>query len=186
MARPSKGDKPEKPKAPRKPRAKKERKALAKVPAAPEQTAGQQQEHPRRPGRPSDYTTEIGNRICELVADRVAVFRIVQMEGMPDESTLYRWRRNIPEFRQNYARAREERADARQDRIDFIAEQCGEGALDPQIARVMIDAEKWQMGKEQPKRYGDKVEIDTPEDSPIAKAVAVTMAALAGLAERKS
>jgi hypothetical protein len=60
----------------------------------------------------------------------------------------------------NYARAREHRADARADRIDEICDELHRGKLDPNAARVLIDAEKWQAGKEMPKRYGDRVEVD--------------------------
>ena len=45
----------------------------------------------------------------------------------------------------------------------------------------MIDAEKWQSSKEQPKRFGDRVELDTPADGGIAKAVAVSQVAIAAL-----
>jgi hypothetical protein len=111
-------------------------------------------------GRPSIYSDELADRICEMVARRVSVWRICAMDDMPSEDTLYRWKRTNADFSEKYARAREARADARQDRIDFIAEQCGEGMLDPTIARVMIDAERWQASKEQPKSYGDKVIAD--------------------------
>lgn len=115
---------------------------------------------PNKGGRPTKYTTELADRICDLVASRVSVWKICAMPDMPSEDTLYRWKRTNAEFSEKYARAREHRAHARQDRIDFIAEQCGEGAIDPTIARVMIDAEKWQMSKEQPKAYGDRIEVD--------------------------
>lgn len=117
-------------------------------------------ENKNKRGRPSKYTPELGQKICDMVASRISIWRICAMDDMPSEDTLYRWKRTIPEFSENFARAREHRADARQDRIDFIAEQCGEGAIDPAVARVMIDAEKWQMSKEQPKAYGDRIEVE--------------------------
>lgn len=47
-----------------------------------------------------------------------------------------------------------------------------EGKIDPQTARVAIDAEKWQMGKEQPKRYSDKLQISGDADGdPIKHAI---------------
>jgi hypothetical protein len=61
-----------------------------------------------------------------------------------------------------YARAREHRAEARADRIDDYIEQLLTGKLDANVARVAIDAEKWQASKEQPKRFGDRTE---PEES---------------------
>jgi hypothetical protein len=109
-------------------------------------------------GRPSGYTVELGKDICDLVARRVPLCEIVEMSGMPSKDTVYRWKRTIPEFSDLYAHAREHRADARQDRIDEIARKLEAGDLDPNAARVLIDAEKWQMAKEKPRVYGDKIE----------------------------
>ena len=36
-----------------------------------------------------------------------------------------------------------------------------EGLIDPNAARVAIDAYKWSAGKRKPKKYGEKVEIAT-------------------------
>jgi hypothetical protein len=43
------------------------------------------------------------------------------------------------------------------------------GAVDPQAARVIIDAEKWQMAHEQPRIYGDKLahELSGKDGGPI-------------------
>lgn len=108
-------------------------------------------------GRPTKYTPEMAAEICELVSQRVPVVEICAREDMPDKATLYRWKRSNPEFCANYARAREERADSRQDHIDEIIDLVKRGELPPKAAQVIIDAEKWQMGKEQPKTYGDKI-----------------------------
>lgn len=119
-------------------------------------------------GRPALYSEELGNRICDLVAERVPVVDICAMEGMPSKDTLYRWKRQNKDFSDQCARAREHRADARQDHIDEIASKVLTGEIDPQAARVIIDAEKWQMSKEQPRRYGDKLAIGgDPESGPV-------------------
>jgi len=57
-----------------------------------------------------------------------------------------------------YARAVIDRADARQDRIDEIVRRIETGELRPDAGRVIIDAEKWQMAKEKPRVYGDRIE----------------------------
>jgi hypothetical protein len=110
-------------------------------------------------GRPHGYTEAIGIAICDLVAQRVSVVTICAMEGMPSKDTLYRWKREIVEFSDMYAHAREHRADARQDYIEEILEETKTGKIDPQVARLIIDTEKWMMGKEKPKAYGDKVAL---------------------------
>lgn len=111
-------------------------------------------------GRPSLLTPEIADEICDLVAQCVPVASICAMEGMPSKGTLYRWKRENQEFRDKYARAREERADARQDEMDEIVHKMLAGDIKPDAARVAIDAIKWQMGKEKPKIYGEKIQID--------------------------
>lgn len=112
---------------------------------------------PRKTGRPCSYTPELGKAICDLVAERVAVVDICARVGMPSRDTLYRWKRDILEFSDNYARAREHRAHSRADFIDEITRKLMAGSIDPQSARVIIDAEKWQMAKEQPRIYGERV-----------------------------
>ena len=119
-------------------------------------------------GRPTLYTEELASRICDLVAERVPVVEICAMDDMPSKDTLYRWKRQNKEFSDQYARAREHRADSRQDNIDEIVSKVLTGDIDPQAARVIIDAEKWQMSKEQPRRYGDKLSIGgDPETGPV-------------------
>ncbi|WP_088347759.1 MULTISPECIES: ubiquitin carboxyl-hydrolase [Rhodomicrobium] len=110
-------------------------------------------------GRPSGYSAELGQKICDLVAMRIPVWAICEMDGMPSKDTLYRWKREIIEFSDNYVRAREHRADARQDYIDEVLRDAQNGIIDPQVARLIVDTEKWQMGKEKPKSYGDKVAL---------------------------
>lgn len=141
----------------------------------------------RKVGRPpgDGYTPAIGRRICEQIAVRVPLYKICQQPGMPGEATVYAWRQKHSEFSENYTRARETRAESRADRIDEICDLVKSGTLDPNAARVIIDAEKWQASKEQPKKFGEKVEIDTPKDGGFAQAAAVTTAALAALVERR-
>ena len=119
----------------------------------------------KKRGRPSKLTLETAAEICELVACGSNLTRICKQPEMPDITTVLKWLAENPDFSQHYARAREMRADARADRIDAITEKLERGEIDANSARVMIDAEKWQAGKEQPKRYGDKQTLDVKSDS---------------------
>jgi len=65
---------------------------------------------------------------------------------------------------QLYARAQKSRAQAQFERIGEIAEQVLQGELDPQAARVAIDAWKWTTGRQDPKKYGDKLQLETTDD----------------------
>jgi len=58
-----------------------------------------------------------------------------------------------------YARACEDMADNDADKISDVADQVLQGLVDPQAARVAIDAYKWSAGKRRPRKYGDKVDI---------------------------
>jgi hypothetical protein len=79
---------------------------------------------------------------------------------MPSKDTVFQWLMDDAEFSDQYARARERRADARAERIDDLCDDVKAGTLKPDAARVIIDAEKWQAGKENSKRYGDKLTLD--------------------------
>lgn len=111
-------------------------------------------------GRKTEYTSEKAAEICDLIASGSNLTRIAAMPGMPEWKTCAKWMRDNPEFGKDYARARESRADSRSDRMDEIGLKLERGEIDSNTARVLIDIEKWQASKEQPKRYGDKLEID--------------------------
>lgn len=100
---------------------------------------------------------EVMATICDLVARKQTLNQITQLPNMPSYETVRQWLLEDKELAANYARARECRADARADRIDQITTMIVNGELDPQAAKVIIDAEKWLAGKEKPKVYGDKV-----------------------------
>lgn len=73
---------------------------------------------------------------------------------------MAKWMRENPEFNEDYGRARESRADSRADRIDAIAEKLERGEIDSNTARVLVDIEKWQAGKEKPRFYGEKIDVN--------------------------
>lgn len=105
-------------------------------------------------------TAKIKDRVCDLISAGETDSTIEAMEDMPSAQTLRRWRIEDEIFCRNYARAREARADFRADRIDGYVAKVVSGELDPNAARVAIDAEKWQAGKEKPKVYGDRLQLD--------------------------
>ena len=48
--------------------------------------------------RPSEFTEEMADRICELVADGEYLTAVCKREDMPALSTVLRWRADRPEF----------------------------------------------------------------------------------------
>ena len=111
-------------------------------------------------GRPSEYTAKLGEEICERVRRGATIHSIAKEPDMPAEKTIHAWRDMHAEFGKNYVRARADRADSRFDEISKIKKQMLDGDIKSDVARVAIDALKWQAGKEQPKKYGDRITQD--------------------------
>lgn len=105
-------------------------------------------------GRPSSYSPEIADAICEELANGAVLYRICkERDDFPDTRTVYRWMEANEEFRRKYARARERQAEYFADQIITISDT----ATDAQLARLQVDARKWHASKTAPKRYGDRV-----------------------------
>jgi len=123
-------------------------------------------ETPEKPfGRPSIYSDAIVNEICDALACGESILDIVERDGMPAQTTIYRWLDEKRDFREKYTRAREWQAEHNADEIVRIADKCE----DANKARLQIDARKWRASKQAPKKYGDKVtqEVVGPNGGPI-------------------
>ena len=119
-------------------------------------------------GRPSEYSQELADRICESIARGVSLVRTCDAsEDMPCPRTVYRWLRENESFCQNYTRAKEDQA-------DYLAEETLEisdnGEIDPQHKRIMVDTRKWLASKFKPKKYGEKIqqEVSGPDGKPVS------------------
>jgi hypothetical protein len=62
---------------------------------------------PAKRGRPSAYTPEIVDMICERLMDGESLRPICASAGMPDKATVFRWLACHKEFRGLYGWARE-------------------------------------------------------------------------------
>lgn len=110
------------------------------------------------------YTEELADEICAHIAAGSNLHKISRMPGMHAAGTMFGWLAVHPTFAGKYARAREVRADARLEKMDEIVEMMIEGSLGASEARVAIDALKWQVEKEKPKREGEKAEKGEAEE----------------------
>ena len=108
-------------------------------------------------GRPSTYTEEMANRICDKLTEGISLRKLCMQDDFPTASTVYVWLDRNPEFAERYARAREA---ATEDMLEEIFEIADDPKLDVQDKRVRIDTRKWAMGKLKPKKYGDKQTVD--------------------------
>ena len=104
-------------------------------------------------GRPSTYTQEMGDLICDKLTEGVSLRKLCKSDEFPNASTVYVWLDRFPSFAEQYARAREA---ATEDMLEDILEIADDPLIEVQDKRVRIDTRKWAMGKLKPKKYGDK------------------------------
>ncbi len=119
-------------------------------------------------GRPTTFTPENADQILERISEGESLTDAAQSSGVCRQ-TFYRWMSDHSDLRNAYAHAREVRADWYADKLIELADQCAAGELDPQSAKVAIDAYKWITCRLHPKSYGDKQSVEiskthTPED----------------------
>jgi hypothetical protein len=103
------------------------------------------------------YSESKANEICKMVESGMSLVSICALPDMPHISTVYDWIDNNPSLSEKYARARQRQADT----LASMVMTEAFNAHDAQIGRLRIDALKWTASKLAPKKYGDKVEIET-------------------------
>ena len=110
----------------------------------------------RSVGRPSTYSPEIADAICEqMIAGRDLV-DICKDEDMPSRSTVYRWMSSHPHFETHCARAREGMADFELHELKLLANKCTETNVNS--TRVMLNHHQWRLMKIAPRTYGDRTQ----------------------------
>ena len=186
-----------KPETPRKP-AKKATKAVAAPSkgeaAAPAEIAPKSLEA-KKTGRPSKYSPDIAQKMCNLLAEGVPLQEICRMEGFPAWRTIYDWMYRDDEavaagggvgLSASIARAREIGYDA-------LAEQCLIIADTPQLGvkettsvdhkgnetialsredmlghrKLQIETRLKLLAKWDPKRFGDRVQLAGDAENPL-------------------
>lgn len=129
-------------------------------------------------GRPSTYTTELGESICARVANAESLLSVCSAEEMPDYSTVMRWQKSNAEFRDNLARAREDMADFVSHQLIAIADEQSEDWVNTKFgpvfnkeaaarSRIRIEARLKLMQLLKPKSYGEKLGITDGEGGPL-------------------
>jgi len=124
-------------------------------------------------GRPTKFTPEIGDLICDRLASGMSLRRACKFDDVPDVSNVVLWLLKIDdpkfdEFRARYANARSVQYELLADEIVDIAddgtsdymEDEGGPRLNPEAiarSRLRVDTRKWFLGKVLPK-FSDKQE----------------------------
>lgn len=126
--------------------------------------------------RPSKYSQQLADAICEQLIDGKSLRTICSTAKMPGRSTVLRWLAENEAFRGQYARARELQADTLAEEILDIADKAvlgerlkkdGKGKVLERTtgdmverSKLQIDARKWYAGKLQPRKYGERVDLN--------------------------
>ena len=113
-------------------------------------------------GRPTLYTQEIADHICQKLAEGMSLRAICRSKGMPNEATVRQWAVDDREgFYSQYTRSRDIGLDCMADEVHEIADGDGDVARD----RLRFDSRRWYLSKLAPKRYGDKLqqEVSGPD-----------------------
>jgi terminase small subunit-like protein len=157
----------------------------------------------KRPvGRPSEYSAEIAEIICQKISEGQSLTKICKRNDMPDKSTAIRWLRHFEEFRNQYGVARNLQADVLADETLDIADddakdvsiRDGKTVIDfehIQRSRLRVETRKWMAAKLAPKKYGERVTTEhvDPNDktiNPLAQLLAEIDGTSRGLAPRQS
>ena len=124
----------------------------------------------------SDIEKEkIFNNVIDLISSGLSVRKAIEELNTINRETFFSWISKDPELANRYARATEVRADAIFEEMFDIADdgsndwvekfdKTGESYYELngehiQRSKLRIDARKWALSKMQPKKYGDKLDI---------------------------
>ena len=125
-------------------------------------------------GRKTIYTEELGESIASLIMEGRSVNRICQSEQFPASTTVHRWICDFDHpFREKYARAVEARGIYFGEKVSEIAQLVLSGRVDPNAGRVAIDALKWSAGRMNPRRYGDRIDVNANHSGRVDHGVVV-------------
>lgn len=112
----------------------------------------------RSVGRPSSYSEEIAELICERLINGESLLKITKSKGMPSRSAIHRWCRANPDFAARCAHAREEGTHFLVDKIEEMADDTTE--LNYQSQKVKIAVAQWRAEKIAPRIYGPRVSTE--------------------------
>ena len=112
--------------------------------------------------RTSKITDAQVKSIFEQMEQGVSLRKACEKEGVKN-NTFLDFISKDKELSEQYARSRQKGQDARfEDMLDYARESKD----DPYTKKLYIDTLKWVLSKQQPKKYGDKLEVDGKNIAP--------------------
>ena len=117
----------------------------------------------RKTGRPTKYTKQLADKICELLSEGKSERKICKMPGMPARRTLLSWKEDNPEFlrQDGYDERRRQSAT----RLIDIVEAAVKSGIE--IPKGVVEGLNVAMRKDarsaanlNPQRFSEKQKID--------------------------
>lgn len=123
------------------------------------------------------YTKEeieiVFNEICDEIEQGSSLRAALRKDKRPSSKTFFEWIKEDSEKEKQYARATDKRADtifedilniADDNSADVFYDDLGNERVNNDViqrAKLRVDARKWMLGKMNPKKYGDKIDMTT-------------------------
>ncbi len=124
-------------------------------------------------GRPTNYTPELGDRICHLVAIHPIGYEHIQAmyPEIPKRQVVREWRKRFPEFNVKYLDAKRFQAELMVEDIDemlpdeikiYFDKEGNERIDSPSAAMLIakINNRKWMAARLAPRRFGDSLQTE--------------------------
>ena len=112
--------------------------------------------------RTSKITDAQVKAVFEQMEQGVSLRKACEKEGVKN-NTFPDFIEKDKDLSEQYARSRQKGQDSRfEDMLDYARESKD----DPYTKKLYIDTLKWVLSKQQPKKYGDKLEVDGKNIAP--------------------
>ena len=112
--------------------------------------------------RTSKITNEQVKSIFEQMEQGVSLRKACEKEGVKN-NTFLDFIEKDKDLAEQYARSRQKGQDAR---FEGMLDYAKESKDDPYTKKLYIDTLKWVLSKQQPKKYGDKLEVEGKNIAP--------------------
>lgn len=102
---------------------------------------------------------EVWSEFLDKITDGWSVYKTCKSLNVKDD-TFYRYIKEHKQKEGDYIKARQTRGDRCLDKIEKYQNEVYDRTIPSDVARVLIDTEKWKACKFYPKMYGDKQEVE--------------------------
>ena len=138
-------------------------------------------------GRPSKFTQDIADEICERLSDGEPLAAICRDPKMPAVSTVWQWEKDRADLSEAIARARlvgfdaiavEALAIADATENDTVVNERGNEAPNSEWitrSRLRVETRLKLLAKWDPRRYGDKTLVGSDPENPLPPGFNVTL-----------